>query len=98
MATYLLDTNVLMALGWPTHVHYDTARKWLASLGADLWATCPITESGFVRLSSNPRCVDQATTPQGAIVMLRELIQFGNHRFWNDVVPISAPSPMDSLN
>jgi len=31
MAVALLGTNLLMALGWPPHIHYDAAHRWLAA-------------------------------------------------------------------
>jgi len=31
MAVALLGTNLLMALGWPPHIHYDAAHRWFAA-------------------------------------------------------------------
>ncbi len=52
--TYLLDINVLVALFDSAHVHHEAAHRWFASVGNASWATCPITENGFVRVVSNP--------------------------------------------
>ena len=49
----LLDVNVLVALTWPNHVHHRSARSWFDGHHRRGWATTPITESGFVRVSSN---------------------------------------------
>ena len=46
----LPDVNVLIALAWPNHVHHDAARSWFAESRATGWATCPVTEAGFVRV------------------------------------------------
>jgi uncharacterized protein len=53
---YLLDVNVLLALGYEGHVHHSRAEDWVnwqQAKGA--WAslaTCTITELGFVRVAS----------------------------------------------
>jgi predicted nucleic acid-binding protein len=52
--TALLDVNVLVALFDPDHVHHEVAHDWFADNGPRGWATCPLTESGFVRVVSNP--------------------------------------------
>ncbi len=87
--TVLLDVNVLVALAWPNHVHHRLARSWFEKNSASGWATCSITENGFVRISSNPRVVDEARTPSEAVLMLRRLIQLEGHRFWKDDVSIA---------
>ncbi|HLL89632.1 MAG TPA: TA system VapC family ribonuclease toxin [Tepidisphaeraceae bacterium] len=67
MPVHLLDANVLIALGWPTHAHHAVAHRWFASAAAaDGWATCPLTQLGFVRVSTNPRAVGAALAPSQA--------------------------------
>jgi toxin-antitoxin system PIN domain toxin len=80
----LPDVNVLVALTWPSHVHHRAASDWFAGLGSDPWATCPFTQSGFIRVSSNPRIVDPAVSPQAALQVLRRLASMGQHHFWPD--------------
>lgn len=89
MTVVLLDVNVLIALAWPNHVHHRLARSWFEKDSARGWATCSITENGFVRVSSNPRVVDEARTPAEAALMLRRLVQLEGHRFWKDDVSIA---------
>ena len=60
-------------------------------IGATGWATCPLTESGFVRVSSNRRAIPGASTPAEAIALLGRLRQLEGHVFWTDDV-----SPADS--
>jgi len=50
--TFLLDTNALIALGWENHEHHAVVTRWLRRIKA--FATCPFTQGGFVRISSNP--------------------------------------------
>lgn len=50
---YLLDVNLLLALGHVRHVHHDRAMGWFAGLNPteDSLGTCAITELGFVRVA-----------------------------------------------
>ena len=50
----LLDVNVLIALFDPDHVHHGLAHDWFADNRTHGWATCPLTENGFVRVLANP--------------------------------------------
>jgi len=55
----LLDINVLLALAWPNHQLNRRARKRFIS-SSERWATCAVTQLGFIRLSSNPAAVSPA--------------------------------------
>ena len=88
---YLLDVNVLVALTWPTHVHHGAARHWFASAHGEGWATTPVTEFGFVRVSSNPSAVGDALTPAEALSILTDIRGRPNHHFWvDDTSPTNA--------
>ena len=80
--TALLDVNVLIALAWPNHVHHAAARAWFEERRQDGWATCPLTEAGFVRVSCNPSVVRHTVTPLDAIAVLEKLTRLGTHAFW----------------
>ena len=80
--TALLDVNVLVALAWPNHVHHTAARTWFEERRRDGWATCPLTEAGFVRVSCNPSVVRHTVTALDAIAVLGELMRLGSHLFW----------------
>jgi len=47
----LLDVNVLVALFHPDHVHHDLAHDWFVGHRHAGWATCPVTENGFLRVT-----------------------------------------------
>ena len=53
---YLLDVNVLLAAYYSKHVHHARAMRWLGDLPRSetltRFATCSITEIGFVRVAS----------------------------------------------
>ena len=80
--TALLDINVLIALAWPNHVHHAAARAWFEEHRQDGWATCTLTEAGFIRLSCNPAVVRHAVTPLDAIAVLERLTELESHSFW----------------
>ncbi len=98
MSAYLLDVNVLVALTWPTHVHHVDARSWFEREGNAGWATCPVTELGFVRVSSNPRAIRDAVTPPEAAAVLKRLTELPGHRFWADDIPVAATGTFDTLS
>ncbi len=47
---YLLDVNALIGLGFRAHGFHRRMETWVRTCSADLFATCPITELGFVRI------------------------------------------------
>lgn len=85
----LLDVNALVALAWDSHVHHARMRAWFAANSTAGWATCPITESGFVRVSSNPKVLPSAIGVNAAREVLSALRARPGHRFLTDDVSIS---------
>jgi toxin-antitoxin system PIN domain toxin len=81
---YLLDTNVLIALAWPNHVHHDEATAWFLRKATPAFRTCPITQTGFVRVSSNPSFTANAATPAEALALLERITRLPGHTFWPD--------------
>ncbi|HEY1662075.1 MAG TPA: PIN domain-containing protein [Verrucomicrobiae bacterium] len=60
-ARYLLDVNTLIALLWDSHDHNERVERWLDT--GEMVAVCPLTEIGFLRISTQPNfgaTVDQA--------------------------------------
>ncbi len=84
MTVSLLDINVLIALAWPSHVHHRHAHSWFNENASDGWATCPFTECGFVRISSNPKIIPEAASPKEALSVLRRICELDYHAFWAD--------------
>lgn len=89
MKGYLLDTNLLIALLWPSHEHHDPAVKWFARRRAKRWATCPITQAGFVRIVSNPAFSRDAVQPREAIQVLSANTAAKDHVFWADELSVT---------
>jgi len=86
----LLDVNVLVALAWPQHIHHAPAQAWFAARRPSSFATCPVTQSGFVRVSSNPRAIPQARSPADAHALLATIATLPGHEFWDDDVDLST--------
>jgi uncharacterized protein len=94
----LLDVNVLVALAWPNHVHHERAHAWFRAARRSGWATCPATQSGFIRVSSNRRVVPEAPTPTEARALLQQMVAIGAHEFWpDDVAPVEPGGPFDRV-
>jgi len=87
----LLDVNALVALAWDSHVHHVAMRAWFAARSADGWATCPVTESGFVRVSSNPKALPSFVAVEAARGVLSALRNVGVHSFLADDVSLTDP-------
>ncbi|MGH2902797.1 MAG: TA system VapC family ribonuclease toxin [Solirubrobacteraceae bacterium] len=85
----LLDVNALVALAWDSHVHHTAMRAWFTANGSAGWATCPITESGFVRVSSNPIVLPSTISVDAARKVLSALRAHPGHRFLTDDVSVS---------
>jgi toxin-antitoxin system PIN domain toxin len=75
----LLDVNALMALAWPNHQFHTALLKRLEKQPTPRWATCALTQLGFVRLSSNPTIVEVRKRPAEAVALLADLIRDQQH-------------------
>ena len=81
MSRALLDVNVLLALFDVDHVDHERAHAWLSHDNAG-WASCPLTENGFVRIISQPR-YPNPIAPAEAIGLLRRACEGPGHEFWS---------------
>ncbi|CAN5302307.1 type II toxin-antitoxin system VapC family toxin [soil metagenome] len=78
---WLLDTNLLIAMLWPTHALHEQAQEWSRAQQQVQWATCPFTQSGFVRILSNPAFSSDAVSPAEATERLSANLSSPRHRF-----------------
>jgi len=97
MTTFLLDVNVLIALSDPMHLHHEAAHHWFAVGGRASWATCPLTENGFVRITSHPSYPNRPGDASLVLVLLRQLCGVEGHLFWPDEVSIRDVLPPDAV-
>jgi len=89
LSVHLLDINVLVALLWTNHEQHAAANRWFRRHQKNGWATCPMTQAGFVRVSSNPRVFAAAPTPAKAAEILESNLTHATHRFLGDDVRFS---------
>ena len=79
-----------MALAWPNHVHHEAAAAWFRKARKAGWATCPVTQAGFVRVSSNVRAIPGAVSPRAAFELLARITALPGHRFYADDIDLST--------
>jgi len=79
--TFLLDVNLLMALLWENHEHHHAARAWIR--GVATFATCPVSQLGFARVSSHPM-LGYSMSPDEVFGVLRRFLADSRHRFVPD--------------
>ncbi|MBZ5542671.1 MAG: PIN domain-containing protein [Acidobacteriia bacterium] len=92
----LLDVNVLLALAWPNHQFHASARKRLEG-SRDRWATCALTQLGFIRISSNPAAVGTAKSPAEAARLLAEMVSDRLHVYLDALPPPVSSSFIGSF-
>lgn len=88
----LPDVNTLVAAAWPNHIHHHVARRWLLDEASIGWATSPITETGFLRVSMNPAVVKREVRFTDALNLLYRYTSNPDHHEW-DVVPTPGTWP-----
>ena len=86
----LLDINVLIALFDRTHQHHELASEWIKLHIKHGWASCPITQNGFVRIMTQPN-YPRAITLQDAVARLTDATATEHHQFWPDDVSVLSP-------
>ena len=94
MSRTLLDINVLVALLDSDHIEHERARAWIdAEIGSG-WASCAITQNGFVRVISQPR-YPSPVSPTEAIDLLDQACAEPHHVFWPCDVTLLDASAID---
>lgn len=81
MTRALLDVNVLIALLDSDHVDHERVRRWIGAEIVHGWASCAITQNGFVRIISQPR-YPSPVPPSQAIGKLARAAATKHHEYW----------------
>lgn len=89
MTGYLLDVNVLLALGLTTHQHHIAASDWFDTDVS--WATTPVTESAYLRLMTNSRVVGYEIPVNQALDALSRMRRLDGHLFVPDDSSLAEP-------
>lgn len=79
-SVYLLDANILIALGDVTNTEHLRATTWFKQ-GTIAFATCPITQGALVRhyMRASPQ-----PSIHDAKLLLASFTSLQTHRFWPD--------------
>jgi toxin-antitoxin system PIN domain toxin len=94
-AVFLLDVNVLNAMAWSTHSAHERVKGWLGRNSNEPWATCPLTQTAFVRILSNPSFSPHALVPSEAMTLLQAYLGHPTHKFWaDDLSLVQALEPL----
>ncbi|MDO3647154.1 TA system VapC family ribonuclease toxin [Nocardia mangyaensis] len=94
MKRALLDVNVLLALLDQDHIHHLGARHWLEAEIEHGWASCAITENGFVRILSQPK-YPNAVSISEAMDLLGQATSTQHHEFWTCSVSLLDDKMID---
>jgi toxin-antitoxin system PIN domain toxin len=88
--TALLDLNILTALLWPAHEHHEAAHRWFSVRLNAQWATCALTQLGFVRLVCHPGFSRDALSVAEALALLAANLAHPAHEFWTESLHIPS--------
>ena len=94
MKRALLDINVLLALLDSDHVDHQRARDWLDAEIGHGWASCAITQNGFVRVLSQPN-YPSPVPPGVALERLAHATSTTHHKFWPCSVSLTDDEVVD---
>jgi uncharacterized protein len=78
----LLDVNILIALQWPGDAAHRRIQEWFLENGTFDFSTCSITQSGFIRVITNPSFSGSRVHVSEARDSLVYLTKLEGHRFW----------------
>lgn len=73
---------MLIALTEPAHVHHGAAQRWFTGQPALSWGVCPLTEAGFVRVTTNPSFRPVPRSIGQAVAILQMLRDYPGYSFW----------------
>ncbi len=88
MTAYLLDTNLLIPLLWPRHTEQTKVRAWFKANAAAAFATCSLTQAGFLRITSSPESMREKYSLVKARELLFALTKEAGHRFWPTTIDV----------
>lgn len=91
----LLDVNVLIALLDSAHLHHRLAWQWLDANIEFGWASCPLTQNGYVRIVAQPTYPNPSTVRQ-AIHRLSKATAAAHHEFWPDQISLLDDAQFDA--
>ncbi|MDR2382208.1 MAG: hypothetical protein LBE08_13785 [Bifidobacteriaceae bacterium] len=89
--TALLDVSALIALLDPDHAAHQTVNRWICDHPDEPWATCALTENGYIRIVSQPSYPNRLGIPL-AVAALAAARGTPRHQFWDCELSIADPA------
>lgn len=90
----LFDVSALLAVFDKDHVFHGRARAWWAENADGGWASCPLTQNGFIRIMSQ-QSYSQHRSIVEAIEALRAGVDQPSHEFWPDGISLTDDGLFD---
>ncbi|MEM9481864.1 MAG: VapC toxin family PIN domain ribonuclease [Verrucomicrobiota bacterium] len=86
---HLLDINILIASADEAHPHHQKVVNWMSTHMVE-WATCPLTENGFLRIFGHANYPGGGPgSPEKASIALKGMIAaLPGHHFFPDRVSL----------
>ena len=84
--TSLLDVSVLISLLDANHEHHAAVMGWW-NQNEDPWASCPITQNGYLRIVTGPAYANRISVNQ-AIGKLTQAVSNPEHQFLSDDISL----------
>jgi predicted nucleic acid-binding protein len=92
---HLLDVNVLLAAIWDNHPLHERA---FAGIKGKTIAVCPLTELGFIRISTHPKATINAPMDKARELLQRFIKERNAHRIPDDLPALeSRPAKSDEM-
>jgi toxin-antitoxin system PIN domain toxin len=75
-------------------MHHEAAQQWFGTRRKARWATCPLTQLGFIRLITNPSFSRDALSIADATLLLSANTSLPSHELW--IEDLSVPEALES--
>ena len=86
---HLLDVNLFIAILDPFHVYHERAHAWLGvGNSRKAWATCPLTENAYIRITGARTYPNSHGSPAAARDLLIQNCAQNEHHFWADDITL----------
>jgi uncharacterized protein len=97
MGANLWDVSLLVAMFDESHIHNRLVHHWMASHAHEQWASCAITENGFIRVGSRQTYPNILTTPESVAAGLREFKRntAARHVYWQCDISLADQTVFD---
>jgi toxin-antitoxin system PIN domain toxin len=97
VSRFLLDVNVLVAMHLPENTEHERAQRWFTQTGSESFATCSMTEAGFVRVTSQLKVKDGPVDFTEIKIALGNFASLPGHSYWPiDINFIEATEPFSA--